>query len=133
MFLKYYARLMAGMFLVGTVVGAFRFRSVLTPWDVADWAVSLLSLVGLFGYVWRQQIFSRPFWMAFVPISLAWSLLYEVFFRNPAIFPWTAATRTPELIVVSIFLIPLYFALFRYAFSDAVARKNPAAQATQAT
>src|SRR6267142_1575095 len=126
MFWKYYSRLLAGVFLVATVIVGLRFRSVVRPWDLVDWVVTLLSLIGLFGYVWKQRILSRAFWAAFVPISVVWSFLYEGVFHNPAISPGNAATRMPELIVVGVFLFPLYFALFRYAFSDAVARTDRA-------
>jgi len=92
----------------------------------------LLLLIGLFGYVWRQRIFSRPFWMIFVPVSLVWHLLYEFVLHNPGISPGHVVTRMPEIVLVGIFLSPLYFALFRYAFSDVVAHKDRASQATQA-
>jgi hypothetical protein len=132
MFWKYYARLLAGIFVVGTVVILIRSRSLLRPVDLLDWVVTLVSLVGLFGYVWKQQIFLRAFWAAFVPIAIVWDLAYELAFHNPALSPGGAA-RTPELIVVGILMLPLYVALFKYAFGDLSAPKDRTAPASQPT
>ena len=87
MFWKYYARLLAGIFVVGTVVILLRARSIVRPVDLLDWVVTLVSLVGLFGYAWKRQLFSRVFWAAFLPISLVWDLAYEVALHNRALFP----------------------------------------------
>ena len=133
MFWKYYARLLAGIFVVGTVVILLRSRSLLRPVDLLDWAVTLVSLVGLFGYVWKRQIFSRVFWAAFLPIALVWDLAYEVAFHNPAISPAGASSRTPELLVVGVLILPLYVALFKYAFGDLGASKDRTAPASQPT
>jgi hypothetical protein len=132
MFWKLYSRLLAAMFLVGVAVEIIRFGGVLRLLDVAGWIVQVVSIVGLFGFVWRQQILSRRFWQIFVPVSLAWMVLYRLVLYNPLIFFGNIGTQTPELILGGIFFVPLYVGLFRYAFGDGAAFQNRAAQASHA-
>jgi hypothetical protein len=132
MFWKLYSGLLAAMFLVGVAVEIIRFGGVLRLLDVAGWIVQVVSITGLFGFVWRQQILSRPFWQIFVPVSLAWMVLYRLVLYNPRIFFGSIATQKPELILGGIFFVPLYVGLFRYAFGDGAAFQNRAAQASLA-
>ncbi len=119
MFWKYYFRLMAALFVVANVatfLGARAF-AIKGSLDALDRALTVMSLVGLFGYAWKQQVLSRQFWKVFVPFYVAWGFAYVFLLETP---PTITRTNIPEALLVMPFVFPLYFALFRYAYGRSV-------------
>ena len=39
----------------------------------------LKIIVGLFGFCWEREIFSRLFWKCFIPVLIIWKILYGYF------------------------------------------------------
>jgi hypothetical protein len=116
MFWMRYSRLLGGLFVVVTAVVGVRYGAILGVWDVIDWFVALVSLVGLFAYVHGRRVLSPHFWAIFLPVSVAWTVAYHARLGNPLMVGSPARTRVPELLIGCVFAFPLYLALFRYAY-----------------
>ena len=117
MFWKNYFRLLLGVLVVGIVLALAGMRRFAAGgFDLVDLAFDALSLVGLYGYAWKRQVFIRPFWRAFVPVYIMWTLYLLT------VSPWRITeSRLPEAILITPFLVPLYYALVRYAYRAPVA------------
>ena len=118
MFWTRYSRLLAGMFVAGTILLVWRHGAVLGVWDVVDCFMGLVSLVGLFAYVHGRRVLSPTFWAAFLPLSLFWTAVYVRSLGNPVIVHPTAKSQVPEFLLLSVFMFPLYLALFRLAYGS---------------
>jgi hypothetical protein len=113
MFWKYYFRLLVLLFVTSLIagftgVGSLQLR---TLFDVFDRVLDGVSLLGLYGYAWKRPAISRSFWKAFVPFYGLWAV-FMVTMSSSRI----TANNLPEAILTAPFIIPLYYALFRYAF-----------------
>ncbi|MCK5706364.1 MAG: hypothetical protein KAI43_01835 [Candidatus Aureabacteria bacterium] len=91
----------------------FVFRS---PEALLDFAISLPAKVGLLIFIFRLRILVVEYWRLYLFVFLAWSLYWNIVMR------WVYY----PLDVLSVFkfvlmLFPLYFALYKIAFS----RKSP--------
>ncbi|MGI2328170.1 hypothetical protein [Planococcus sp. YIM B11945] len=84
-----------------------------------DLAVTVIALIGLFGYVTGNELFTPFVWQLVFVGALLWDVLFFFFYKGIA-FDAEAADG-PFLAVFSgvfmvVLLSPLYFALFQYAF-----------------
>jgi hypothetical protein len=113
-----YSHLLAGGFVLATVIEAVRYGAVLGIWDAVNWLMCLICLVGLFAYVHGRRVWSPGFWAVFVPASLIWTVAYEVWLGNPIVMRGSASSRLPEDLLASVLVLPLYLALFRYAYGS---------------
>ena len=98
----------------------FVFGAGPTAIDLVDVLISALALTGLYGYVFQKRVFSRDFWTKW-PLFPAWDFLYNVVLTGIlglGIQPDEDVSGGEQFwltLVLFLFLLPLYLALFRYA------------------
>lgn len=95
---------------VGGVLG-----STASPFQFASSLFNAFALVGLWGYLQQIRIGSRPFWVAYFLLSVALSAVSLTLVFNDAERQVPAGVFAVLLVLV----LPLYFALWRYAFACA--------------
>tara|TARA_B110000091_G_scaffold65177_1_gene71815 strand:+ start:521 stop:874 length:354 start_codon:yes stop_codon:yes gene_type:complete len=61
--------------IVNLVSGYLSDVSVL---DIINWGALVLALIGLRGYIYKVNYFSKQFWKLFFPAFLIWSIVYLV-------------------------------------------------------
>ena len=93
------------------LLGFFVDLSSLRPLSALDVALSIPALVALHLHVRDVKFLSPAFWKPFAFVYLAWDLFYNLAI-NPMQFPM------PGPFLVLVFSLPLYVALFRYAFKS---------------
>lgn len=82
--------------------------------DFLDIPISLVALVGLFGYAYNKKIGKRRFWQFWLLLLIPWDILYNFFLAKHPDVP-------KILVVVGIVLfLPEYIALYRYSFTRRV-------------
>ena len=93
--------------------------STVAWYDVINWLVLLLGLIGLQGQVYKLRFFSQKLWQRFFPIFCIWSLIYVG-------LTWASNTIDTQDIdiylglgiiyaIILILAIPQCLALYRYA------------------
>lgn len=88
--------------------------------DFVDVAISMIALVGLFGFAYRRRIAARRFWRVWLPLEIVWDLSL-LFLLIPAGIAYSIPDAAPasssnwEEFSGFLFLIPLYIALYLYA------------------
>ena len=108
MFWKIYFWVFTILIIVGYASGEFS-----SNWDIIDLPASICAFVGLFSYAYKKRILNRIFWKSFLPIYIIWDLTY-----NLALSPEYSEEPTEYIyvLIAYIFVVPLYIALYRYAF-----------------
>jgi hypothetical protein len=103
--------LAAFLALMYAVVFAGAFRPML----LADFAITLVSLAGLYGFAFQKRLGWRAFWRVQCFAFPVWDLLFNV-----ALSPSSreAAVRATSLVLMLLF-VPEYWALWKYAFKSA--------------
>ncbi len=79
---------------------------------IIDIPISLVALVGLFGYAYKKKIGTKLFWQIWLILLILWDILYNFFLmRYPDI---------PNGLVAAGILIflPEYIALYNYSLSQ---------------
>lgn len=79
-------------------------------WRIADFIITIIALMGLFGLAWEKKIFISIFWKIFLAIFILWQIYLDV------LNPEQIDTGLKWLIIALIILIPFPIALFIYAF-----------------
>lgn len=84
----------------------------LFPLATLDFLLSFPGLVAMYLHIWDKQLFVPAFWKVYAFVVLAWDFLF-----NLCIEPAATGERVgwASLLGATI-LIPLYVAVFRYAF-----------------
>jgi hypothetical protein len=77
-----------------------------------DTVVSIPSLVALHLYIWDKNAFSQKFWKPYSFVFLAWELIYNLFIQPMD----SGKPFQPAFLIVPVIFLPLYVALFKYAF-----------------
>jgi hypothetical protein len=77
-----------------------------------DLCISFPSLYALQLHIWDKKLFSPLLWKIYAFIFYAWNLIYNVFI-GPAVTG--EALELDDIIGLTI-LLPLFFAVYRYAF-----------------
>jgi hypothetical protein len=77
--------------------------------DLLDIPISLVALVGLFGYAYKKKIGNRQFWKFWLLLLIPWDILYNFFLAN---YP-----DVPKILVAIgiVLFLPEYIALYRYS------------------
>jgi len=79
---------------------------------VIDVLATAMSLVVLQLHIWDKPVLQPSVWKAFAVGFIAWDLAFNLFLE-PAV---SGTAFDPWALVAPVVLIPLYVALFRYAF-----------------
>jgi hypothetical protein len=83
--------------------------SMLRTLSAVDFALSIPALTALHLHVWDARFLSSAFWKPYAFIYITWDVYYNMAI-NPMHF------SKPVLLVLPVVALPLYVALFRYAF-----------------
>jgi hypothetical protein len=102
-----YAWPIAVLILLGILLELYTFK-VLAAVDIV---LTIPALIALHMHVREARFLSAGFWRPFAIVYLAW----DVYFNLVLDFMHLGAAR---LVIVPVFSLPLYVALFRYAFRD---------------
>lgn len=81
--------------------------------DVAELGVSAVGTVGLFGFAYARALWRRAFWRAWFPLAVAW----EVVLMSLSFAKFTDSALAARGFVALLLILPVYAALYRYAFS----------------
>jgi hypothetical protein len=89
----------------------------------ADILITLVTLIGIYGYAFRKPLVSRNFWKLWFGFFLLWDFLFN--FVLPGWY-WGELFDRLVLVAFLAMLIPAYLALYLYSFrSDTLwLRKN---------
>lgn len=82
------------------------------PFTVLDFCISLPGLIAMHLHIWDKQLFHPAVWKIYAFVMLAWDLSFNIFIE-PRI---TNEPFALSSMIGMCVLIPLYFAVFRYAF-----------------
>ena len=90
-----------------------------TPFDLLDLILSSISVIGLFGFAFHKKLFTQKFWQFWVIVFLVWDISYNLIFSKLlGLAQKIEGVGMLELIIGFIFVIPIYFALFRYGYKS---------------
>ena len=114
-------------FLISIFFGFVLIQQVIDPenWlnglDWLDSFLSILSLVGLFGYLYNKRIGQPSFWKIFSYFFVLWNIAYSVyvFFALPGASDLMGIETTVAIVLllfVNALLIPLMIGLFKYSY-----------------
>jgi hypothetical protein len=82
------------------------------PFATFDCLISLPSLVAMYLHIWDKQLFVPAFWKIYAFIFIAWDFSFNLLIE-PAI---TGEELSWPDLIGAVTLVPLYVAVFRYAF-----------------
>lgn len=95
---------------------ALAYSTILTETITApkfiDIPISLVALVGLFGFAYKKKIGKRRFWQVWFTLLILWDILYNFFL--------TKYPDVPSVLVATgiIIFLPEYIALYKYSFTQ---------------
>jgi hypothetical protein len=84
------------------------------PYVALDFLLTLPSIVAMFLHMWDARLLVSVFWKVYAFVLIAWDLLFNLFL-HPAV---TGDKLGQYDLIGAIVLLPLYIAVFRYAFRN---------------
>lgn len=81
-------------------------------WGIIDLLISIVALAGLFLYAYKKSFLNSAFWKAYLPLFIIWDFTYNLIIE-PSV---SGTTFEPIALVGFLFLVPIYIALYLYAF-----------------
>ncbi len=84
--------------------------------DFLDFFLWAIALLGVWAYSYQKRIFSIKFWRYFLPIIFFWDVL--VSHREINSDPGLLDSLSLVIIILIVFLLPQYLALYRYAYKN---------------
>ncbi|MBT2571096.1 hypothetical protein [Planococcus sp. ISL-110] len=107
-------------FLATSTIGFFIHGGYRSAIFLIDLAFTVIAWVGLFGFVTHYQIFTPFVWQVIFAAVILWDLLFFFFIKSHVTAEEPEA-GTLSMTIISgvlmlVFLSPLYYALFQYAF-----------------
>lgn len=90
-------------------------------WEIIDFIVFLIAMMGLFGFAWRKKLISKLFWQIFFSVQLVWNFYYLYFLPLPQkVFEIMENVNGSSQFAVAtltfVIFSPLIIALYLYAF-----------------
>ncbi len=82
----------------------------LTVFDVMDIPISIIALIGLYGFAFKKKIFVKEFWKLWAFVIVLWDISYNFFL---ATYPDVSKFETAMVLLI---LLPEYVALSLYAY-----------------
>ncbi len=102
---------------ISTFIGIFSGSDALT-WDViGEMVIYIFVIAGVFGFAYRQALFTEWFWRCLVPVAALW----DMFLIGQSVTgAWNKEHSFVGVIIIAVVFGPLmsfqYFALYKYAF-----------------
>lgn len=81
-----------------------------TSRELIDIPISVISLIGLFGFAFKQRIGARTFWQFWLFTAISWDLIYNFLLTTHA------AVTVTKVALGALIFIPEYVALYKYSF-----------------
>lgn len=86
-------------------------------WEIVDFIIFAVALIGLFAFIWEKIIFPRLFWKINFFTHILWNMFYLYFLPFPEqIKEITEASQFTISTTSVIYYIPLFYGLYFYAF-----------------
>lgn len=98
-------------FFVIILISGYTIEGINEGWDVLDLLISSFALMGFFLYAYKKRFLSARFWKSYFLIYIIWDFTY-----NFLILPKIEGKFEPFNLVGLVFVIPVYIALYLYAF-----------------
>ena len=89
-----------------------------TPREMIDIPVSVVSLIGLFGFAFKIRIGTTTFWQFWLFTTISWDLVYN-FLLTPH-----SAVSAHKIAIGAIIFVPEYIALYKYSFPQGITGNN---------
>ena len=107
--------------ILGTVAIAFLIKGLRTPSSKVDFVVSVITWIGLFGFVTNTSIFTPLVWKIVFVGGLLWDVLFSYIGKHEDGEEALEgiSERTKSIITgITLFITigPLYYGLYQYAF-----------------
>lgn len=84
-----------------------------------DIIVSIIGIIGLWGYVFKKEWFSLSFWKVYFGFNIVWSI-GSLYYMGESFLPKNEPTLMYLTLGIGLIILPLmipyYYALFRYAY-----------------
>ena len=94
-------------------------------WEIIDILIFYLALLGLFCFAWGKSILPKIFWKIFFFTQIIWNIFYLYFVPLPdGVKELTQISQFNLATINLIFYIPLFLALYFYAFTKKVTEKT---------
>jgi hypothetical protein len=97
------------------LLGCLLELSKLKALPTLDVAMSIPALIALHLHVWDVKFLSSTFWRPYAFVYFAWDLCYNIVLNPMQI---GGGGFTPGLLVLPVIALPLYVAVFSYAFRN---------------
>jgi hypothetical protein len=118
---KVYAYFLVALQLSGLYYGLAEMDAI----RALDYSVTVVGVVGLFGFAYRRPILERWFWRPWSVAMPLWDIAMGAWVY-PSQHPQFARETTTAYFVLMLLFVPEYLALIRYAyFSPEVWSKTP--------
>lgn len=106
-------------FLIINGIFVYLLGGVSTIWEIFDALISCIAFIGLFGYLFKKKIFSKLVWKIYFFVHLLWNIFYFYFIPlQERILDILQTSPSSMIIGTLIFYLPLFFALYIYAFEE---------------
>ena len=83
-------------------------------WEFIDIPFALISLVGLFSYVYKRKVLNRIFWKFFLISIIIWDIFYIFIIGNLPDTELTVQENNISILIGYCIYSPTYFALLKY-------------------
>jgi hypothetical protein len=90
----------------------YQYGPAMFPFATLDFLMSFPSLVAIQLHIWDKQLFAPVFWKVYAFVFIGWDFTFNIFIA-PAL---THEPFDPANLVYAGLCVPLYVAVFRYAF-----------------
>lgn len=97
-------------------------REIFGIWDIINFSILAVAVIGLFSFVWKKRIFTRKFWKIYFFVFLIWNIIFLCFVPMPQIIiaqtVGSGQSRWFMVLYIALSRIPLYGSLFFYTFKE---------------
>ncbi len=112
MFWKIYAIVMTVILLIAYF---FTFRYGMQTLDYVDLPVSIIALIGVYGFAFRIRLISYWIWRVWLLVVLGWNGYYNFYDALISVPEYSPFILT-GMVLAFVVLVPEYIALFLYGF-----------------
>jgi len=108
----FYACPITLLLLPSDFIAIYQHGPAMFPFATLDFLFSFPSLVAIYLHIWDKQLFVPAFWKIYAFVFIAWDFSFNLLIE-PAL---TGEKLSWLSLIGATILLPLYIAVFRYAF-----------------
>jgi len=95
------------------------FRSGATLFDFVDVIISLIALLGLFGYSFQRKIYNVRLWRTWLFVIVIWDVVYNLLLTHTVgVAQIQIKLSLVEYMLTMLIILPEYIALFLYGYKS---------------